>query len=106
MVKPLKTKLTKDRWIKHIKGFNIVDCAIWDENQLVLIGKEDIPDEEYDIFKEGEIKTRVITLLINKEETKIANFKIGGFRFPKVAIERQTTPIILMSSRESEGGIF
>src|SRR5690554_2079001 len=98
--------LTKSRWEKHIKGFNIIDCAIWDSQQLVFIAKEDVDDETYDVLMEGASKTRVITTLITDDETKIANAQHGGFRFPRVTIERKTSPIILVSSRDSEGDVY
>lgn len=98
--------LTEDRWIKNIKGFNIIDCSVWTNNRLILVAKKDVPDEKYDVLLEGDRETRAISLTLDNDAIKCGSTKISGFRFPRSAIERKHEPLVLISSRESEGGIF
>ncbi|WP_331346887.1 hypothetical protein [Cellvibrio sp. UBA7661] len=99
-------QLTEDRWTKNIKGFNFVDCIIWENNRIAIIAKKDVPSEEYDVLREGSVETRVISLTLESNATKCGNTALTGFRFPKVTVERKEEPILLVSSRESEGGVF
>ena len=102
----INSPLNNDRWEKNIKGYNIVDCSIWTNTKLVLIAKKDLPDEDYDVLKEGGIETRVITMTLDRNDIRCGKVSLDGFRFPKLIIERKTEPVILTSSRQSDGCVF
>jgi hypothetical protein len=98
--------LDKARWESNFKGFNIVDCAIWERNKFIFGCKKDVPDDEYDVIREGSIATRYTTVTLDTEETKSGGLDLSGFRFPRCGIARGPVQQALLASRQNDGCIF
>ncbi|WP_323815915.1 hypothetical protein [Cellvibrio sp. NN19] len=98
--------LSQQQWEDTIKGFDIIDCTFFEENKFLLVVKENIPDEEYDVLKESTRETRGVAIIFSSIEIKCGTYGVGGLRFPRVCTAQKPELRGILSSRQNDGLVF
>ena len=52
--------ISNEKWERHIKGWVIVDCAIYGKDAALLVARKDLPQEIVSRGWDSDIPTRLI----------------------------------------------
>jgi len=94
--------LDENIWRKHIKGWDIVDCAVRERTIVYLCLREDLPDEELSLLWDSDIPSKHFVLNLAKSGSHFGAHTLNGYNKPVLGVARKPLPQGLLVDR----GIF
>lgn len=92
-------------WDEHIKGWQIVDCAVRERTLVYLSLREDIPPEKESLMWDHDIPTQMFVLNLTKPGTSFGSRKLTGYNKPRLGVARKPLPQGLLVARNNDGQV-
>jgi hypothetical protein len=95
--------ISNEKWERHIKGWVIVDCAIYGKDAILLVARKDLPQEIVSRGWDSDIPTRLIYAFF---DGRCGNDGFEDFALPKCGVSCKPNPQGLIINRNTEGQLF
>ena len=97
--------VSKEIWEAHVKGWNVVDCAVRSKDVISLCMREDTPEEQASRMWDHDIPSRLINLFINRSENIFGHRTYSGLNKPRVGVCVHPVAQAMMVARNNDGQV-